>query len=144
MAYRPVTNAEWSYLQRRFAALERRPGMRELFNNSLEGSPYEASERRQFRRDIFEQVREMASPLAAYQNPYFELSWFRAVQQQPSLNNNLNRNRALLYEAFFERAEPRRVREEKVAQWLRLTGAAPGEAGLETITDGEEAEIGVE
>src|SRR6516165_10435573 len=80
MEYRPVTDAEWAYLQRRFAALERRPGMRELFNNSLEGSPYDATQRRTFRREIFEQIRELASPRATYQNPYFELTWYRAVQ----------------------------------------------------------------
>jgi hypothetical protein len=138
--YRPTTDAEWRYLQRRFAALERRSGMRELFDNSLDGSPYDPSMRRQFRREIFENVREMASPRAAYQNPYFELSWYRAVQINPALDEDYMHNRAVLWQAYYNRPEPDSLRRSRQREWDHLVGVKPAEAGLETITDGEERE----
>ena len=141
MEYRPVTDAEWAYLQRRFAALERRPGMRELVNNSLEGSPYDATQRRTFRREIFEQIRELASPRATYQNPYFELTWYRAVQVNPTINNDYMHNRAILWQAYYNRPEPDSLRRSRIREWNNLVGVSPEEAGMETITDGEELEV---
>jgi|SRR5215831_4361672 len=144
MAYRPVTDDEWYYLTRRFAALERRPGMRELFDNSLEGSPYDASMRTQFRREIFENIRELASPRAAYQNPYFELSWYRAVQINPDLEANYMHNRSILWDAFYTRPVPHTLKDSRIREWNNLVGQSPEEAGLETITDGEELEAATE
>jgi hypothetical protein len=120
--YHPVTDAEWRWLQRRFAALERLPGMRELFNNSLNGSPYTTAERRHFRRQIYVAVRGMMAPTEAYPNPWFELTWFRAVEDNPSLLDDIARNRALLWEAYFMPAEPPGLRERRVVRWQNVAG----------------------
>lgn len=117
-----VTDAEWNYLQRRFAALERIPGMRELFNKSLPGSPYTRAERIGFKREIYQAIRSMMAPTEAYPNPYFELTWLHAVEKYPSLLNDVTRNRILLWDAYFRYEEPPATREERIAAWQRVSG----------------------
>jgi hypothetical protein len=130
--YKPVSNAEWDWLEGRFVALERMPGMREIFDRSLPGSPYTADERRAYRREIFEAIRTMVSPLEAFPNPYFELTWVRAVAANPSLLNDVTVNRSLLWNAFFRPEEPPGFREQQIERWKHVAG---GETGLPIVTD---------
>jgi hypothetical protein len=132
--HQPVTNAEWHYLERRFVALERLPGMRELFDESLPGSPYTPTERRHARREIFEAVRSLMAPTEAFPNPFFELTWFRAVKANPGLNDNPTQNRSLLWNAFFQPVEPPNFREQQVNMWKAVAG---DETGLPIVTDRE-------
>ena len=132
--YSPVTDREWQYLERRFVALERLPGMRELFDQSLPGSPYTPTERRHSRREIFEAVRSLMAPTEAFPNPYFELTWFRAITTNPALNNNPTQNRTLLWNAFFRPAEPPGFHEDQVNRWKAISG---DEQGLPIVTDRE-------
>jgi hypothetical protein len=120
--HRPVNNREWEWLTRRFIALDRLPGMRQLFDDSLAGSPYSAGERRAFRRQIFEAVRSMMAPTEAYPNPWFELTWIRAVEANPGLLDNLARNRELLWEAYFRPEEPPGLKEQRIQQWQHVAG----------------------
>jgi hypothetical protein len=122
--YRPITDAEWNWLTRRFVALERMPGMRELFNHSLTGSPYTPAERRVFRREIFVAVRSTMAPTEAYPNPWFELTWFRAVEENPSLLDDVARNRSILWDAYYRPSEPPDIREHRRERWHDLVGEA--------------------
>jgi hypothetical protein len=135
----PVSDEEWHWLQRRFAAFDYHPDLRQLFDNSLSESQYEAADKTRFRREIFDAIRRLASPREAYPNPYFELTWFRAVRLNPSLTENLAHNRAILYDAFYRRAESETTRDARIAEWDRVSGGImPGGEAMETVTDGEE------
>jgi hypothetical protein len=121
--YRPVTDAEWEYLTRRFVALERLPGMRALFDRSLPGSPYDAQERRDYRTEVFTAVRSMINPDTAFPNPYFELTWYRIVQQNPSLaQGNITAMRTLLWNAYFRPQEPPDFRQQQINEWKNAAG----------------------
>jgi hypothetical protein len=139
MTYQPTTDEEWNWLQRRFAALDFRPGMRTLFDNSLNESPYTSEERRSFRREIFDAIRQTASPREAYPNPYFELTWFRAARADPEIAapDVLAHNRAVLYDAYYRRDEADRARSAARAEWDTISTIGPGSDLMETVTDGE-------
>jgi hypothetical protein len=120
--YRPTSDAEWHYLQRRYAVFQLQPWLREIFDNSLPGSPYTPTERRQYKREIHEAVRSMIAPTEAYPNAYFELTWIRAVERNPALLSDLSINRALLWEAYFQSEEPPGARERARDRWKQRAG----------------------
>ena len=133
MAYTPVTDTEWNWLTRRFVALERMPGMRDLFNDSLDPA-YSAGERRAFRREIYEAIRSLMAPTEAYPNPYFELTWIRAVEDNPTLLEDVAHNRALLWDAYFRPPETPRNKEAAERAWQAVAGE---ETELVIVTDKE-------
>jgi hypothetical protein len=134
-AYKPTSNSEWDYLTRRFPVLYRAPHARAILDNSLPGSDYTPQERRAFRREIFEIIRAHPnSPLDSFQNPYFELTWIRAVAQKPALLDNPTRNRVLLWNAFFRPEEPSDLREQQINAWKEASGELES---LPIVTDRE-------
>jgi hypothetical protein len=132
--YKPVTDAEWDWLVRRFPVLGRTLGARELIDRSLPASPYPARERREFRHQIFELIRSSVSPMEAYPNPYFELTWLRAVKDNPDLLDNTGRNRLLLWNAYFRPGEAPDQRERDVESWKAASGELES---LPIVTDTE-------
>ena len=50
-------------------------------------------------------------------------------------------NRAILWQAYYNRPEPDSLRRSRIREWNNLVGVSPEEAGMETITDGEELEV---
>lgn len=135
--YRPVNDEEWDWLQRRFAALEYLPNMREKFDRSLPGSPYTPAERRTYMREIFQAVRSMMAPTEAFPNPWFELTWFKALKAHPELAEDTTRNRTILWNAYFRPQEAPGTKELYEEEW---SGLVDDETELIVNTNGE-AEI---
>lgn len=132
MAWLPVNDSDWEILKDKFRGLrggrvnERgrvihrsEEEMRRYFNLGLPSSPLGEAEKIRFRTIVRERVREVDGDVM-FNDPYFELEWMRLTREDPSLLDDLDQNREILWNAFYERFSNQRQRWRNL--WFQKIG----------------------
>lgn len=132
MAWLVVSDGDWEALTARFAGLrggrvdERgrvvyrsEEEIRRMFNLGLPSSPLSENEKVRYRTIVRERVREVDGD-TKYNDPYFELEWIRVTREDPSLLNNAETNRDILWNAFYSRDTIKRSNWRQM--WTRQLG----------------------
>jgi len=127
-----INNADWEALKTRFAGLrggrvdERgrmvtrsESEMRRLFNIGLPSSPVAETEQVRARTIVRERVRTVDGD-AKYNDPYFELEWLRLERENPDITDEADRNRNILWNAYYARGIADRGRWR--SRWRRTMG----------------------
>jgi hypothetical protein len=127
-----VSDEDWNILTARFAGLrggrvdERgrviyrsEEEIRRMFNLGLPSSPLSENEKTRFRTIIRERVRTVDGNVQ-FNDPYFELEWIRVTREDPSLLTDIDNNRELLWNAFYNREVIKRNTWRQM--WIRKLG----------------------
>ena len=132
MAWLVVSDGDWDALKARFAGLrggrvdERgrviyrsEEELRRMFNLGLPSSPLSENEKVRYRTIVRERVREVDGDVK-YNDPYFELEWIRVTREDPSLLEDTEHNREILWNAFYARDTIKRGNWRRM--WTRQLG----------------------
>jgi hypothetical protein len=121
---RRITDEEWSRLQRSVGPMSSR--IRSAMDESILSRNKSA---RVAARDTVRSLSPKPSGIGwpgsvtpEKANPFFELQWDRAVQEVPELAINEERNRQIMWEAYYNHDSPRNVRDYYVQRWEELLG----------------------
>lgn len=90
-----------------------------MFNLGLPSSPLSENEKTRFRTIVRERVRTVDGNVK-FNDPYFELEWLRVTREDPSLLEDVNNNRELLWNAFYNREVIKRNTWRKL--WIQKLG----------------------
>jgi len=132
VAWLVVSDGDWDALKARFAGLrggrvdERgrviyrsEEELRRMFNLGLPSSPLSENEKVRYRTIVRERVREVDGDVK-YNDPYFELEWIRVTREDPSLLEDTEHNREILWNAFYARDTIKRGNWRRM--WTRQLG----------------------